>query len=109
MDHSSLPQHTQKSGGLAASADANHFDSNYVGPRARKHRILARFENWIRVRCFSWIDLGSMQFSLVEIVLCPKFCFTLQRCRSVWVSLTLHSIYRRQKFGEWSRVIYSEK
>jgi hypothetical protein len=45
MDHSSLPQHTQKSGGLAASADANHFDSNYVGPRARKHRILARVEN----------------------------------------------------------------
>jgi hypothetical protein len=30
MDHSSLPQHTLTSGGLAASADINHFDSSYV-------------------------------------------------------------------------------
>ena len=43
MDHSSLPQHTHASGGLAAAADANHFDANYVSPKPAQtlHVLLA--------------------------------------------------------------------
>jgi hypothetical protein len=39
MDHSSQPQHTLTSGGLAAAADANHFDSNYVRVSPLSHSL----------------------------------------------------------------------
>jgi hypothetical protein len=43
MDHLSLPQHTLSSSGLAAGADVNHFDKNYVRTKTTCLFVFAMF------------------------------------------------------------------
>ena len=67
MDHSSQPQHTLTSGGLAAAADANHFDANYVSaalPLTAQPLSASRsFDGGMQLASFEFTIMCSCSFA----------------------------------------------